>query len=69
MKEKIEISKEHYLSLLRSEAHLSELENRGVDNWSGYVGPMFYCRECDNESEWYEVDGECPKCNKEIPYY
>lgn len=32
----IELPVERYLSLMRSEAELIELEAAGVDNWQGY---------------------------------
>lgn len=60
----VELSPSRYEQLLRSEAHLEQLEIRGVDNWSGYVGSMFYCHECDNESEWHNMEDydRCPEC-------
>lgn len=38
----VTITKQHYYDLLMSEAELRELENCGVDNWSG----------CDNMWEY-----------------
>ena len=66
MEEKVTISVDEYKRLLRSEAHLNELDIRGVDNWRGYVGDMFWCEYCDAESEWYEIkDYICLNCGKE----
>ena len=35
--------------------HLNNLQNRGVDNWDGYVG-RDHCSECDDEG--------CPECEE-----
>lgn len=64
----ITISKARYNYLIRSEAHLNELEMRGVENWEGYVGSMFRCNQCDAEYEWYEVEYSCPNCDHDLEY-
>lgn len=60
----VTISKKEYNKLIRAYGHLNELENRGVDNWVGYVGEMFYCSSCDKDSEWIEYEGKCPACGE-----
>ncbi len=64
--ELITITKSEYYGLKKSESHLSILEARGVDNWSGYCGPNTYCEECDTEYEWFEVT-KCAECGADMP--
>ena len=62
----ITIPLSEYESLQKASAHLDILEARGVDNWSGYCGPTTYCRECDAEYAWFEVE-KCTECGAEMP--
>lgn len=67
MDENVTISKKRYISLLRAEAHLEQLEIRGVDNWSGYVGAVYYCNKCHNKTEWFEMENDkCSHCGNGI---
>lgn len=65
--DKVEIAREEYERLLNTEAHMDELDARGVDNWVGYVGNSFYCDSCDHETPWREMETSdtCPKCGHE----
>jgi hypothetical protein len=48
---KIKVDEEMWKYLLKRDAHLTQLEEAGVDNWEGYRGLM------DEEEESEEDDG------------
>lgn len=64
MAEMVTITKAEYERLLEVDAHMNELDARGVDNWDGYCGSKNYCDECDEEMTWAET--KCPKCGTEV---
>lgn len=64
MPESVTITKSELERLQAVDAHMDELQARGVDNWGGYVGSTNYCGECDEEISWNtEV---CPACKAPV---
>lgn len=60
----VTITQKEYDRLLAVDAHMDELDARGVDNWGGYVGSMQDCDSCDAELTWGYA--ECPKCGASL---
>lgn len=51
MSEQITISLQEYYNLLQSDAQLTLLKNRGIDNWQGY-GSIAPISDFDSLVEW-----------------
>lgn len=64
MAKKVSITESEYNRLRARDAHLEELQARGVDNWGEYVGSMQDCDSCDEELTWEYA--ECPKCGASL---
>lgn len=61
---KVTITKREHKRLLTVDAHMNELDARGVDNWDAYCGSQNECDECDIDIDWGPE--ECPKCGADI---
>lgn len=64
MAKNVTITKKEHERLMTVDAHMDELDARGVDNWGGYCGSQNDCDDCGAEFNWGPE--ECPKCGADV---
>lgn len=57
--EVVTITRQEYLALLESDAHLTILFHRGVDNWQGYCGTPYRPAKMTDEEYQKVLEAWC----------